>query len=124
MDHTRAANTIRLYISPSRALMESSWLPPLLKITVAYCAPGVEDVSEVRVPPGSTVRDAIGAAQIHARRPELTDTTDAGIWGRRCSLDQPLTQGDRVELYRPLTIDPMEGRRARAELRRRRGAKS
>ncbi len=99
--------------------MESSWL----RVTVAYCAPGVEDVSEVKVPPGSTVREAIGAAQILARRPELKDSTDTGVWGRRCSLEQPLLDGDRVELYRPLTIDPMEGRRARAELRRRRNAK-
>ena len=104
--------------------MESSWLPPLLHITVAYCAPGVEDISEVKVPRGATVRDAIEAAQIHARRPELVDPPETGIWGRRCSLDQPLTEGDRVELYRPLTIDPMEGRRARADLRRRRSAKS
>ncbi len=120
MDYTRAANTIRLYISLPHALMDSSWL----RVTVAYCAPGVEDVSVVNLPRGGTVRDAIEVAQIYARRPELMVATDAGIWGRRCSLDEPLTEGDRVELYRPLTIDPMEGRRARAELRRRRGAKS
>ena len=95
--------------------MDSSWL----RVTVAFCAPGVEDVSEVRLPRGSTVRDAIDAAQLLGRRPELQDAIDAGIWGRRCSLEQPLTEGDRVELYRPLTIDPMEGRRRRAELRRR-----
>ncbi len=35
-----------------------------LRVTVAYCAPGVEDISEVQVPPGATVRDAIEAAQI------------------------------------------------------------
>jgi putative ubiquitin-RnfH superfamily antitoxin RatB of RatAB toxin-antitoxin module len=90
-----------------------------LRITVAFCAPGVEDVSEVKLPLGSTVRDAIAAARLHERRPELKDPIDAGIWGRRCSLDQPLTQGDRVEIYRPLVIDPMEGRRVRADLRRR-----
>lgn len=100
--------------------MESSWL----NVTVAYCAPGVEDVSEVKLPPGSLVRDAVEAAQIRARRRELIDMPDTGVWGRRCSLDHPLRDGDRVELYRALTIDPMEGRRARAEVRRRRGAKS
>ena len=81
----------------------------LLRITVAYCAPGVEDISEVRVPLGATVRDAIEVAQVRARRPELNDAVDAGIWGRRCPLDQQLTDGDRVEIYRPLVIDPMEG---------------
>ena len=91
-----------------------------LRVTVAFCAPGVEDVSEVTLPPGSTVRDAIAAAQLNARRPELKDPLDAGIWGRRCSLDQQLMAGDRVEIYRALVIDPMEGRRVRADLRRKR----
>ena len=96
----------------------------LLRVTVAFCAPGVEDVSEVTLPPGSTVRDAIAAAGLRARRSELKDPVDVGIWGRRCSIDQPLIDGDRVEIYRPLTIDPMEARRARADLRRRRRVKS
>lgn len=99
--------------------MDSSWL----RVTVAYCAPGVEDVSDVQVVRGSTVRDAIAAARIHERRPELKEITDTGIWGRRCSLDERLSDGDRVEIYRPLIIDPMEGRRARADLRRKRSAK-
>ena len=100
--------------------MDSSWL----RVTVAYCAPGVEDVSEVRVPPKSSVRSAIDASQLLMRRPELIDTHDVGIWGRRCSLDEPLADGDRVEIYRPLIIDPMERRRARADLRRGRRIKN
>ena len=100
-------------------MMDSSWL----RVTVAFCAPDVEDVSEVTLTPGSTVRDAIAAARLRERRPELKDPLDTGIWGRRCSLDHQLTQGDRVEIYRPLTIDPMEGRRVRADLRRRRRVK-
>jgi len=99
--------------------MDSSWL----RVTVVFCAPGVEDVSEVTLPPGSSVEDAIAAARLRARRPELKDPLDAGIWGRRCSLDQQVSAGDRVEIYRPLTIDPMEGRRVRANLRRRRRLK-
>jgi putative ubiquitin-RnfH superfamily antitoxin RatB of RatAB toxin-antitoxin module len=95
--------------------MDSSWL----RVTVVFCAPGVEDVSEVTLAPGSSVEDAIAAARLHARRPELKDPLDTGIWGRRCSLDQQVSAGDRVEIYRPLTIDPMEGRRVRANLRRR-----
>ena len=95
-----------------------------LRVIVAYCAPGVEDISEVQVPPGATVRDAIEAAQVCVRRPELKGAVDPGVWGQRCSPDQLLADGDRVELYRPLIIEPMEGRRARAELRRKRGAKN
>ena len=94
--------------------------PPLVRVTVVFCAADVEDITEVSVPAGSTLRDAIEAARIYVRRPELSKTTDVGIWGQRCSLDRVLADGDRVELYRPLTIDPMEARRLRADLRRKR----
>ncbi len=91
--------------------------PGCLTVTVVYCAPGVEDLSTVQLPRGSVVRDAIAAAELLTRRLELNDRIDAGVWGRRCSLDQPLADGDRVEIYRPLTIDPKEGRRLRGERR-------
>ncbi|MBA2548809.1 MAG: RnfH family protein [Burkholderiaceae bacterium] len=89
-----------------------------LKIAVAYCAPGIEHVAEVRLPLGSTVRDAVAAARLKTQ-PESDGAIDAGIWGRRCSLDRVLNDGDRVEIYRPLIIDPKEARRRRAALRRR-----
>ncbi|MCW5622474.1 MAG: RnfH family protein, partial [Burkholderiales bacterium] len=38
-----------------------------------------------------------------------------GIWGRRVSLDEPLRDRDRVEIYRPLLCDPKEVRRRRAQ---------
>ncbi|MGH6611690.1 MAG: RnfH family protein [Burkholderiaceae bacterium] len=104
-----AVNRIRLYISA----MSST-----LTVTVAYCAPGIEDVSEVQLPPGACVQDAIEAAKLLARRQELSNQLDVGIWGRRCSLNQRVADGDRVEVYRPLTIDPKEARRLRAALRR------
>jgi putative ubiquitin-RnfH superfamily antitoxin RatB of RatAB toxin-antitoxin module len=95
-----------------------------LRITVAYCAPEVEDVTPVRVAKGATVRDAIAASQIYTRHPELKELPDTGIWGRRCSLDEVLAEGDRVEIYRSLIIDPKEGRRMRAEIRRKRSRAS
>jgi putative ubiquitin-RnfH superfamily antitoxin RatB of RatAB toxin-antitoxin module len=42
-----------------------------------------------------------------------------GIFGRRAKLDHPLKDGDRVEVYRPLTIDPKEARRRRASKKNR-----
>lgn len=99
--------------------MDSAWL----RVTVVYCAADFEDLSELELPSGSTVRDAIVAADLLTRRPELKDAIDAGVWGQRCSLDRPLANSDRVEIYRPLTIDPKEGRRVRADLRRNRRVK-
>jgi len=41
-----------------------------------------------------------------------------GIWGRTVALDAPLAEGDRVEIYRPLRMDPKEARRRRAQRRK------
>jgi uncharacterized protein len=91
-----------------------------IAVSVVYCAPGVEDVTALELPGGSRVADAIAASGIVARHTELAAPLDVGIWGRPVALATPLADGDRVELYRPLTIDPKEARRKRAEVRRRR----
>ena len=92
-----------------------------LRISVVYCAPGCEDISELTLPPGATVGDAIGASGVLARRPVAgASAPDVGIRGRSCGLSQTLQDGDRVEIYRPLTVDPKEARRVRAEVRRQR----
>lgn len=41
-----------------------------------------------------------------------------GIFGRRCHPDETVSDGDRIEIYRPLDFDPMESRRRRAEHRK------
>jgi uncharacterized protein len=99
--------------------------PPDVTVTVVYCAPGCEDISEVTLPAGATVGDAIGAAGVLVRWPEIgTSSPDAGIWGRSCALAQRVEDGDRVEIYRPLTVDPKEARRVRAEVRGRRSGRT
>lgn len=95
-----------------------------LRVTVVYCAPGCEDISEVALPAGATVADAIAAAGVLDRRTEIAAAPPAvGVWGRACALAHPVADGDRVEIYRPLTVDPKEARRIRAEVRRRRAAR-
>lgn len=91
-----------------------------LAVTVVFCAPGVEDIVDLRMPPGSTVRAAVEAAGVLARHSGFADALDVGIWGRACSQDETLRSGDRVEIYRPLQVDPKEARRIRARIRRRR----
>jgi uncharacterized protein len=60
----------------------------------------------VNLPAGATVRDALAASGFKG---------DAfGIFGKRVELDHRLTDGDRVEIYRPLVMDPKEARRQRA----------
>ena len=92
-----------------------------LRVTVVYCAPGIDDVVQLALPAGSTVADAIERSGVVARHSELsTRQLDPGIWGRRCAGNERLHDGDRVEIYRPLIVDPKEARRVRAEVRRRR----
>ena len=70
---------------------------------------------DVRMSVGATVLDAIRASGALERFPRLDiSTAGVGIWGRAASLTALLEPGDRVEIYRPLAIDPKEARRKRA----------
>ncbi|HET6804234.1 MAG TPA: RnfH family protein [Frateuria sp.] len=62
---------------------------------------------------GATVADAVAAARF-GDDAGLVDPERLGIFGKRVPPGQPLRDGDRVEVYRPLTLDPKEARRRRA----------
>ena len=87
----------------------------LIDIEVAYANPEQQVIITLNLPEGATARQAISASGLLNRFPEI-DKTDikAGIFGSVCKPDQPLKQGDRVEIYRPLIHDPKEARRQRA----------
>ena len=69
----------------------------------------------VDLPRGACVRDALDASGLVP-----TDWTGpVGVFGAIVSLDRALDEGDRVEIYHALPVDPKAARRARAEARRR-----
>ena len=86
-----------------------------LRIAVVY-SPAARQVSEVELelPAGSTVATALAGSGLLDEFPEL-DLPDLqmGVWGRKARRDQPLRDRDRVELYRPLAVDPKVARRER-----------
>ena len=86
-----------------------------MRIEVVFSpAPGKVDHSRLELPEGSTLRRALHASGLLQRHPELdSDDICAGIWGRRQPLDVRLRDQDRVEVYRPLRVDPKEARRQR-----------
>jgi putative ubiquitin-RnfH superfamily antitoxin RatB of RatAB toxin-antitoxin module len=84
-----------------------------MRVEVVYALPEGADVSVLELPPGATVRDALAASGVAARHAAL-DLSQIGIFGRRVTPDAVLSDGDRVELYRPLALDPKEARRRRA----------
>ena len=80
-----------------------------IRVEVVAAWPGRAEISNLELPGGSKVRDALRLAGIKA---------DAvGVYGKSVALDAPLADGDRVEIYRPLGLDPKERRRQRARKR-------
>ena len=84
-------------------------------VEVVYGEPQRQVIRTVALPPGSSVEDAIEASGIREDFPGLEVHPDrVGIWARKVALSEELQEGDRVEIYRPLLIDPKEARRAKA----------
>ncbi len=92
-----------------------------MEVEVVYALAEGEDAVTIRLAPGSTARDALRASGILARHPELDPArSKLGIYGKRVAPETLLAEGDRVEIYRPLAMDPKEARRRRAVRRKKR----
>ncbi len=89
---------------------------PTLRIAVAFSpVPGRAFEMSLELAAPATAFDAIRASGVFERHPELAlGEPSLGIWGRACAPETALADGDRVEIYRPLTMDPNEARRLRA----------
>lgn len=87
----------------------------VLRVEVVYCAaPGEVDQIELALPADATLHDALQASGVLTRHPDIDLTRRrVGIWGRLSELGAPLRDGDRVEVYRPLLLEPMQARRVR-----------
>ena len=105
---------MRLLDGPSRYTVSVD----LLEVEVVYARPEQQLLIQVSVPAGSTARDAIVRSNILSDTSGLdVETLAVGIFARRVTLDHILKAGDRVEIYRPLTMSPVEARRWRAKLK-------
>ncbi|MCG5512471.1 RnfH family protein [Ectothiorhodospira shaposhnikovii] len=77
-----------------------------MKVGVAYSEPGNQAWLQVELPEGATVQQAIEQSGILKRFPGIDlDHQKVGIYGKFCKLDNPVQEGDRVEIYRPITVD-------------------
>jgi uncharacterized protein len=86
-----------------------------LQIEIVYAEPQRAIVKTLRLAPGSRVADAVRMAMAD---PDFSavdlENSALGIFGKPTRPDQPLKNGDRLEIYRPLMTDPKSARRARA----------
>ncbi len=86
-----------------------------MKVEVVYALPGTQTVHRVDLAPGATVADALRAvSEIPPFAELLLEEHPVGVFGERVDDGRPLLDGDRVEIYRALAVDPKEARRLRA----------
>jgi uncharacterized protein len=94
-----------------------------LSIDVCYALPGTQTLISLELAPGATVQQAIDASGILQRHPEIDlAKLKVGIYGKIKPLDAVLADHDRVEIYRPLIVDPKAARQRRVDKTRKEGS--
>jgi len=97
---------------PLPSAQTSSMADSLFKVEVAFALPHKQRIVALTVPEGTTARQAVGMADLPSLFQEVPSDTftqaPLGIFGKaiRHPEKEPLREGDRVEVYRPLQIDP------------------
>ncbi len=82
------------------------------EVEVVFALPEKQVLKTVFANPGATVADVVAESDLMGAFPGhvLTEMT-FGIWGRVVEHNQAVKEGDRIEIYRPLELDPREARR-------------
>lgn len=86
-----------------------------LHVQVCYAEAQHQFLYDLRVPPGTTLAEAVNRSAVTAHLKDGTlENHRVGIYGKLKTPDTVLRDHDRVEIYRPLQADPKEARRRRA----------
>ena len=86
-----------------------------MRVEVVYALANGQDCVALELQEGALANEALKASGLVARHPDLaTGNWHLGISGRKISRERPLRDGDRVEILRPLAMNPNEARRRRA----------
>jgi putative ubiquitin-RnfH superfamily antitoxin RatB of RatAB toxin-antitoxin module len=81
-------------------------------VEVIYAMPDVQRCVTVELRPGATLRSAIERSGILLEFPQIDlQVNRVGVFGELRELDDHVDDGDRIEIYRPLRVDPKEARR-------------
>jgi len=93
----------------------------MFPVEVAYALLDVHFLKKITITPGCTIHEAILISNILDQFPEIDLAKQkVGIFGKSAPLNTPLRPNDRIEIYRPLIIDPKDARRRRASIKLRR----
>lgn len=87
----------------------------VITVEVAYALPHTQMLVSLELPCGATAMEAAQRSGIAVRFDKVNlESATLGIFGQIVAHGQVLRDGDRVEIYRPLTVDPKVVRKARA----------
>ncbi|MDO5073047.1 MAG: RnfH family protein [Neisseria animaloris] len=88
----------------------------MVEIEIAYGTSEKQLLETMQVEEGTTARQAVLQSRIAAEFPDAdVEKAPLGIFGKAVKDDTVLRDKDRVEVYRPLLIDPKEARRLRVQ---------
>jgi putative ubiquitin-RnfH superfamily antitoxin RatB of RatAB toxin-antitoxin module len=86
-----------------------------MRVCVVYALPDRQALRELDLPESATVAEAVARSGLREQFPEIGSRPLAcAIYGRAVAGSQVLRAGDRVEILRPLQVDPKESRRRAA----------
>lgn len=89
-----------------------------LQIEVIYALPKEQKLYCLAVEQGTTIEQAIKLSGILNDYPEIDLAENkVGLFSKVSKLSDPLNNFDRIEIYRPLVIDPKEARKKRAGMK-------
>ena len=87
-----------------------------IEVEIVYGKTGAARVIKQEVKNNATIRQAIEQSGILEMHPEIDlDINKVGIFSKKKKLQDVVQAGDRIEIYRPLLVDPKEARRRRAK---------
>ena len=85
-------------------------------VEVVYADENKTELVACKIAAKSTFKEAIFSSGILSRFPEIDlDKQKIGVFGKLRELDEIAKQGERIEIYRPLLIDPKESRRLKVQ---------
>lgn len=87
-----------------------------MRVEVVYGLPERQVLVELHVPDDCTVEQAVQQSNLMKQFPEIDlSSNKMGVFSKPVKRDTRLRPGDRVEIYRPLLIDPKAARLLRAK---------
>jgi len=91
----------------------------MINIVIAYATPEKQREIPLQIEPNCNVAVAIRRSGVLSIFPEINlANCEVGIWSKKVGLDHALQEGDRIEIYRPLIMDPKTARRLRLQKKR------